>query len=162
MVTILVGSITGTATIVADEVEGVLRELGHEVRVVPMDGLSADVFDSGGVYLICTSTYGKGNVPDNAAHLYASLVDARPDLFHVTYGVIALGDSRYAKTFCNGGRRFDGILAELGARRIGDVMFHDASSGSLAEEDAAEWAVIWSARLADALTSSSEDVSGCS
>jgi MioC protein len=59
--------------------------------------------------------------------------------------VVALGDRTYAETFCNGGRRFDAILAELGARRIGDILFHDASSGVLAEEAAAEWIGPWMA-----------------
>ena len=72
-----------------------------------------------------------------------SLLNTRPDLTHVRYGVIALGDRTYAETFCNGGRRFDRILSELGARRIGDILLHDASAGTMPEEVAAEWIGGW-------------------
>ena len=99
-----------------------------------MDGLDASVFSGGGLFLVCSSTYGQGDVPDNAKNLYESLQTARPDLSGVQYGVIALGDRTYAETFCNGGRRFDAILAELGARRIGEIMLHDASAGTMPEE----------------------------
>jgi len=37
----------------------------------------------------------------------------------VRYGVFGLGDRTYAETFNFGGKRFDELLAELGARRIG-------------------------------------------
>jgi sulfite reductase alpha subunit-like flavoprotein len=143
LITILVGTVTGTAEIVADEVATVLAEQGCGAAVRLMDGLTAEVFSGGGVYLICSSTYGKGNVPDNAAALYASLGAARPDLSEVAYGVISLGDRRYPKTFANGGKRFDEILRDLGARRIGTLMEHDASSGILPEELAVEWARDW-------------------
>jgi MioC protein len=45
-----------------------------------MDNLDASVFQGGGLFLICTSTYGQGDVPDNARQPYQSLQDARPDL----------------------------------------------------------------------------------
>jgi MioC protein len=61
----------------------------------------------------------------------------------VQYGVIALGDRTYSETFCNGGRRFDALLAELGARRIGEIMQHDASAGTMPEELAVAWAAEW-------------------
>jgi len=83
-------------------------------------------------------------VPDNAKALYESLQSRRPDLSNVRYGVVALGDRTYKDTFCNGGRRFDAILSELGAKRVGEVFIHDASSGVLAEEAAAGWVGPWS------------------
>jgi MioC protein len=141
--TILVGTMTGTAQLVAQEVELTLDDGETKVQTRPMDGLDAGVLSGGGLFLICSSTYGQGDVPDNAKHLYASLQSARPDLSGVQYGVIALGDRTYAETFCNGGRRFDAILAELGARRIGDVMLHDASAGTMPEELAVAWAAEW-------------------
>jgi len=141
--TILVGTMTGTAQLVAQEVELALDDAETKVQAKPMDGLDAGVFAPGGLFLICSSTYGQGDVPDNAKHLYASLQSGRPDLSGVQYGVIALGDRTYTETFCNGGRRFDAILAELGARRIGDIMLHDASAGTMPEELALAWAAEW-------------------
>lgn len=145
--TILVGTMTGTAQLVAQEIE--LRHDAEDlrVRVTPMDGLDAGVFSAGGLFLICTSTYGQGDVPDNARPLFESLQALRPGLARVEYGVIGLGDRTYAETFCFGGKHFDRLLTELGARRIGEPMFHDASSGTLPEEEAADWAQIWIDKL---------------
>ena len=140
---ILVGTQTGIAQLVAQEIELRLDGEGVRIRTLLMDELDATVFDAGGLFLICSSTYGQGDVPDNAQALYDSLRSARPDLSRVRYGVIALGDRTYAETFCFGGKKFDKLLSELGAQRIGDVMLHDASGGTLAEDDAAEWIEGW-------------------
>jgi MioC protein len=145
--TILVGTMTGNAQLVAQELELILDDGETRVRTRLMDGLDASVFAGGGLFLVCTSTYGQGDVPDNAKHLYASLTATRPDLANVRYGVVALGDRTYAETFCNGGRRFDALLAELGAKRIGEILFHDASSGVLAEEAASGWVGPWMGRV---------------
>jgi MioC protein len=142
-ITILVGTMTGTAQSVAQELELRLDDGDTRVRAVLMDGKDASVFAGGGLFLICTSTYGQGDVPDNAKRLYESLQSQRPDLSNLHYGVIALGDRTYADTFCNGGRRFDAILAELGAKRIGEILMHDASAGTMPEEVAADWVEGW-------------------
>ena len=142
-ITILVGTMTGTAQLVAQELELRIDDGETRVQARLMDNLDATVFQGGGLFLICTSTYGQGDVPDNARHLYQSLQEARPDLSPVRYGVIALGDRTYAETFCNGGRRFDRVLSELGARRIGEILLHDASAGTMPEEVAAEWIEGW-------------------
>jgi len=141
--TILVGTMTGTAQLVAQELELRLDDNDLQAQTRLMDGLDATAFAGGGLFLICTSTYGQGDVPDNAKQLYESLQNARPDLSNVQYGVIALGDRTYAETFCNGGKRFDRVLSELGARRIGEIMLHDASAGTMPEEVAAEWIGGW-------------------
>jgi len=148
---ILVGTMTGTAQLVAQELELRLDDGELQAQTRLMDGLDAAVFAGGGLFLICTSTYGQGDVPDNAKQLYESLQSARPDLSNVQYGVIALGDRTYAETFCNGGKRFDRILSELGARRIGEIMLHDASAGTMPEEVAAEWVQVWIALCRDQL-----------
>lgn len=140
---ILVGTMTGTAEMVAQEVQQALETAGHQASIQVMDGLDATVFQGGGAFLICTSTYGNGDVPDNAQALFSSLETDRPDLGNVTYGVIALGDTTYKDTYCQGGIRFDKLLTELGARRAGEMMMHDASSGTLPEEEAAQWVGPW-------------------
>lgn len=141
--TILVGTMTGTSEMVAQEVQQALETAGHQAAIQVMDNLDAGVFQPGGIFLICTSTYGAGDVPDNAQALFNSLETQKPDLSNVTYGVIALGDRTYKDTFCQGGIRFDKLLTQLGARRAGDILMHDASSGTLPEELAAQWIVPW-------------------
>jgi len=134
---------TGTAEMVAQEVETVLEAVGHAVTIRMMDDLDAGVFQLGATFLVCTSTYGQGDVPDNAQEFFASLERERPELSGVSYGLIALGDTTYKDTFCEGGIRFDKLLTELGARRVGEMLKHDASSGTLPEEIAAQWVVPW-------------------
>jgi MioC protein len=151
-ITILIGTMTGTAQLVAQELELRIDDGETRAQTRLMDNLDAAVLQSGGLFLICTSTYGQGDVPDNAKQLYESLQSARPDLSDVRYGVIALGDRTYAETFCNGGRRFDRILSELGARRIGEILLHDASAGTMPEEVAAEWIGGWVARCREQLS----------
>ena len=141
--TILVGTMTGTAQLVADEVADAVKARGIAAVVVTMDGLDAAIFAGDDAFLVCTSTYGQGDVPDNAQALFADLERAKPDLARVRYGVIGLGDRTYAQTFCFGGKRFDALLQSLGARRIGEPMLHDASAGTIPEEVAVEWIGGW-------------------
>ena len=142
-ITILVGTMTGTAQLCAQEMELALDDGETQVEAILMDGLDSTVFDREGLFLVCTSTYGQGDVPDNARALYEDLQQKRPDLSRVRYGVFGLGDKTYAETFNYGGKRFDDILAELGAKRIGERYRHDASSGVLPEEKAVEWCREW-------------------
>lgn len=147
---ILVGTMTGTAELVADEMAEVLQGRGVEVEILLMDDVTPDALHRSAGYIICTSTYGQGDVPDNGQALYRSLCDDRPDLASLRYGVFALGDKTYAQTFCAGGRKFDDILRTLGAERVGERREHDGSSGSLPEDEAADWAEEWHALFAKA------------
>lgn len=149
--TLLVGTMTGTAQLVAQELELVWDDGELQIETLLMDKLDASVFDRDGVFLIVTSTYGQGDVPDNAKALYEDLKAKRPDLSRVRYGVFGLGDRTYAETFNFGGKRFDDILTELGAQRIGERVQHDASSGVLPEEMAVEWGEGWLVLAKDAV-----------
>jgi MioC protein len=142
-ITILVGTMTGTAEIVAEEVQTALEGAGHAASIAAMDALDAAVFERGAAFLIVSSTYGNGDVPDNAQAFFTAIETARPDLGHVSFGVVALGDRTYKTTYCEGGLKFGRLLAELGATRVGEPLLHDASAGTLPEEIAAEWVVGW-------------------
>lgn len=145
---ILVGTMTGTANHVAQAIQMECADLVNLIEIKPMDALSISVFDAEDplevIYLICTSTYGAGDVPDNAQAFYQSLDSEPRFLGHVRYGVIALGDnSTHQHTFCFGGKKFDERLQDLGAQRIGEIWCHDASSGILPETAGAEWCHQW-------------------
>ena len=140
---ILVGTMTGTAEMVAEEMSDTLAGLGHEIEVEPMDDIDISVFDGGGDFLIVSSTYGQGDVPDNAMALYEGLIQDKPDLSGVRYGVFSLGDMTYSDTFNFGGKRFDKALADCGAKKIGEIFTHDASSGTIPEDDGVAWVKEW-------------------
>ncbi len=144
---ILVGTMTSTAQYVAQSIEMDCADLVDAVEVVMMDGLDIGVFapaqSPDTLHLICTSTYGSGDVPDNARALYNSLDETPADLSHLRYGVIALGDRTYLQTFCHGGKLFDERLQGLGAQRVGQVWQHDASSGTMPETEGTAWCREW-------------------
>ncbi len=144
---ILVGTMTGTAEMVAEEMSDALTDAGHSADITAMDGLDASAFSDEGIYLIVTSTYGQGDVPDNGIPLYEELEEKKPDLKHVTYGIFSLGDRTYAETFNFGGRKFDEVLATCGAKKIGERFEHDASSGTIPEDDGVEWVKEWTANF---------------
>ena len=144
---ILVGTMTSTADYVAQAIQMDCTDLVTDIAIEMMDDLDISVFDADQakdvIYLICTSTYGQGDVPDNARALYESMSATPQFLGHIRYGVIALGDSTYMQTFCFGGKKFDERLTDLGAQRIGEVWCHDASTGTMPETEGVDWCRQW-------------------
>ena len=57
-ITILVGTMTGTAQLCAQEMELALDDGETRVEALLMDGLDSSVFQREGLFLVCTSTYG--------------------------------------------------------------------------------------------------------
>ena len=134
---------TGTAEMVAEALRDRIAAGGGTAEITLMDGLEPSVFEPGRRYLICSSTYGQGDVPDNAQALFEKLEAQRPDLTGVEFGLVALGDMTYAQTFCFGGKRFGRLLTDLGATLLGEPMFHDASAGTMPEDVAVDWLDAW-------------------
>lgn len=137
---ILVGTMTGTAYFVAQEIAATLTAKGATVEEIDMGGLTPEVFTPDRDYIICTSTYGSGDVPDNARDLFEALETRRPDLSGVNFAVFGLGDSTYQQTFGFGGIKFDALLGELGAHRLVPLQIHNASDGTMPEEECVPWA----------------------
>jgi flavodoxin len=113
--TLLVGTMTGTAQLVAQELELAWDDGEVQVETLLMDKLDSSVFAREGVFLIVTSTYGQGDVPDNAKALFEDLKAKRPDLSRVRYGVFGLGDRTYAAH-----RRAGAARRRLGRAARGD------------------------------------------
>ena len=155
---LLVGTMTGTAQLVAQELELAWGDDEVQVETLLMDKLDSTVFAREGAFLIVTSTYGQGDVPDNARMLYDSLDSEPKFLGHVRYGVLALGDRTYLQTFCFGGKKFDERLQGLGAQRIGEVWCHDASSGTMPETEGTAWCRQWLTQALQAETAGSAEV----
>jgi len=139
---IFVATMTGLADMCGEEIETALSSSGIACERQLMDGLDTAAFDAFDLLVIVSSTYGHGEIPDNGQALFAA-VEAGADLAGKDYAVFALGDRTYSDTFCAAGDRWDAALAACGARRMVDIERHDASSGTLAEDVAGEWAAGW-------------------
>jgi MioC protein len=138
---ILVATMTGTALMVAEDVADYCNNNDIETRILEMDNINInELINNKYPVLVCSSTYGQGDVPDNAQNFYNDLKKKSPDLSHIKYALFGLGDlDTHRDTFAFGGKKFDKILSSLGAKRLNNPYYHDASEGSLPEEVAVEW-----------------------
>jgi MioC protein len=144
---IFVATMTGLADLCGEEIESALAAVGLSCERQLMDGLDSTALDAFDLLVIVSSTYGHGEIPDNGQALFGSLENGA-DLTGKEYVVFALGDRTYADTFCAAGKRWDTLLTACGAARLVDIESHDASSGTLAEDVAGEWATGWVSTLA--------------
>lgn len=138
-VLILVGTETGNAEAFAGAIGVTLKELGFRPSVVHMEDAGLEAFDGTRGVIICTSTYGDGELPINAYDLHDLLVKGQPNLGGLVFAVCALGDSIYPD-FCEAGKIWSLLLKELGAREA--VERYEADAGPTEEnlEGACEWA----------------------
>lgn len=141
---IFVGTMYGNSLLVAEEAETILTGLGHQAKVFE-DPMVADWESYTGKYvLVVTSTTGQGDLPDSIVPLFNDLQDMYQP--HLRYGIIALGDSSYAN-FCGGGKRFDALLQEQSAQRIGDMLMIDAAEDPEPESVSNPWVEQWATLL---------------
>ncbi|MBL8490692.1 MAG: flavodoxin domain-containing protein [Rhodocyclaceae bacterium] len=144
---IIVGTESGNARMCADHLNDHLPAQGHEVEVVEEAEAGAVDFAGREVVLVCTSTHGDGELPDNLIPLADRLRSEKPDLSHLRYGVIALGDQTYRATFCKAGKDMDALMAGCGASRVGERLEIDACTQPLPDEEALNWAMEWVSQL---------------
>ncbi|MDD5581111.1 MAG: sulfite reductase subunit alpha [Methylobacter sp.] len=118
VITILYGSQTGNAESVANNAAAVAKAHGLKPVIKGMDEVEIDALAAMEYVLIITSTYGEGDMPDNAQLLWeAACTETAPKLENMKFSVLALGDTSY-DLFCQAGKDWDEKLAELGANRI--------------------------------------------
>lgn len=130
---ILYGSQTGNAESVANDAATAAKAHGLKPVVTSMDALDSDALAAMDTLLIVTSTYGEGEMPDNAQMLWEAVsADSMSALPNMKFSVLALGDTGY-DLFCKAGIDWDNRLAELGATRIYDRVDCDVAFEALAE-----------------------------
>ncbi len=112
------GSQTGGAESLAKKFAKEAAARGFDAKALGLDATSpADLSQQPRVCII-TSTYGDGDMPDNAQSYWDALSqEGAPVLESLTFSVLALGDRSYTQ-FCKAGVQFDERLAALGAKRV--------------------------------------------
>jgi flavodoxin/succinate dehydrogenase/fumarate reductase-like Fe-S protein len=122
--TILFGSQTGNAAGLAEKTAKIASNYGLNANVVDMDGYDKANFASTKRLLIITSTWGEGEMPDNAEDLWQSVQSDAPGLSAMHYSVCAIGDTSYDE-FCKAGTDWDDKLSSLGAHSVQPLQMCD-------------------------------------
>ena len=132
--TILFGSQTGNAAGLAEKTAKMATNYGLEASVVDMDGFDKANLANIKRLLVITSTWGEGEMPDNAEALWQSVQSDAPALAAMHYSVCAIGDTSYDE-FCKAGLDWDGKLSSLGATSVQEIKLCDVDF----EPPWAEW-----------------------
>lgn len=132
--TIIYGTQTGNSENLGEDIAALAGEYGLSATVVDMADIElAELANIERLFVIC-STYGEGEMPDNAEMLWQELSEESLDLSKMNFAVLALGDSSY-DDYCKAGKQWDERLAELGASRIADRVDCDVDF----DDDAEAW-----------------------
>ena len=110
---ILFGSQTGNAAGLAEKTAKMAGNYGLDAKVVDMDGLDPATLASMKRVMIITSTWGEGEMPDNAESAWNAINANGPGLGDTHFSICAIGDSSYDE-FCKAGHDWNGKLAALG------------------------------------------------
>jgi sulfite reductase (NADPH) flavoprotein alpha-component len=115
---ILFGSQTGNAQGLAKRIAKEATSCGFNARTVDAAEHATVDWKNESSLFVVTSTYGEGDMPDNAQGFWSWLqTDSANALAHLRFAVLALGDTNYAE-FCAAGKKIDTRLEQLGASRI--------------------------------------------
>jgi len=140
---VLFGTQTGNAEFLADELVAGARARGLGGRSSALDAVTPEQLAEMSHVLVVTSTYGEGEMPDNAGLFWDAIqASTVPRLEGLQYAVLGLGDTSYDE-FCQAGKLLDTRFEQLGATRV-----HDRVDCDVDFEDAA---ALWTAAVLDRL-----------
>ena len=121
---ILFGSQTGNAAALAEKTDKMAADYGLIPTVYDMDGFDAAALANHKRTLIITSTWGEGEMPDNAESLWQTVNSNSPSLSGVNFSICAIGDTAYDE-FCKAGTDWDDKYESLGASRVHQIQLCD-------------------------------------
>ena len=133
-VTVLYGSQSGNAEMIAVDAQKVALENGLLPTVVSMSDISVDDVTQAERLMVIVSTFGEGDMPDSAESLWRAL-EAAPagTLKNTHFAVLGLGDRSY-ENFCQSGVNWDRQLEILGATRIKELVRSDVDYSDVADQ----------------------------
>lgn len=127
----------GGSEYVAEACEETLVALGHLVQL-HFQPEFAQITSKNQTWLICTSTHGAGDYPDNIAAFAADLEKTDQDLSSVKFLTIGIGDSSY-DTFCFAAKNLNKLLLSKGCKEILPLITLDMSEDIDPEERSQAW-----------------------
>jgi len=134
---IIVGSMLGGTEYVAEACEEELLALNHNVSL-HLQPKFEQIISKNQIWLICTSTHGAGDLPDNIQSFVSDLTICDQDLSSTSFMIIGIGDSNY-DTFCLAAKKIENILISKGCNKKLKTLTLDMSQDIDPEECAKQW-----------------------
>ncbi len=144
-ITVVYGSVRGNAKAVANEAVELLNSLGHTAQLFETPTAELLKAEDTNALLICTSTTGQGDIPQNLVGLYLDIQEKFPMMTNKHAGIISLGDSSYPN-FCGAGEKFEELMYELQSQSVTRLTI-DATETTRPMADATPWLKEWAATL---------------
>ena len=135
---IIVGSVLGASEYVADALAESLQQAGHKAGIHLQPQLAE--LDEDAIWLICTSTHGAGDLPDNIQPFAKQLKDV--SLTDHPFLVVGLGDSSY-DTYCHGAITMENLLLKQDANLLTPALHIDVLNHPIPEDKAVSWLEGW-------------------
>lgn len=139
---ILVGSTLGGTEYVAEAAHSLLEESGFDCEMHFDPDLNLLSLQSDQIWLICLSTHGAGDYPENFIPFVEQLQQINASISDVKYGIIGIGDSNY-DSYCEAAKNIDFILEEMGAIRLGERFEIDVAEHPIPEDHISNWIPLW-------------------
>ena len=116
---IIYASEMGNAIEVAEKAHAFAIQNNINCKIEEMNNVSMQDLQNMKRIAIVVSTAGEGDLPFMGEIFWSNLSKTSLDLKHISYSICALGDSSH-EFFCEGGKKVDKRLQELGAKRLLD------------------------------------------
>ena len=148
---ILVGSTLGATEYVAEATQPFIEEAGFTTQLHFTPDIKALDISTEHIWLICVSTHGAGDYPDNFKG-FAEQIDQLENktLTNVRFGLVGVGDSNY-DTFCEAAKKFNRLLIDKGAICIGELLLIDVVESPIPEDKVSDWIPSWIKDLKNSL-----------
>ncbi|MBU2870964.1 flavodoxin domain-containing protein [Colwellia sp. E2M01] len=154
---IIVGSMLGGTEYVAEACEETLNKLDRNVDIHLKPDLktilnntfsaindlglvqeNSNISSKSPVWIICTSTHGAGEYPDNIQQFVSDLTNCDQDLSTVSFLTIGIGDSNY-DTFCKAAKDISKLLISIGCKELIALKTFDMAADIDPEDLAQQW-----------------------
>ena len=150
---IIVGSMLGGTEYVAEACEETLTKLDHHVDMhlkPDLHNIISNTFPTNNeqnnssnltknpIWIVCTSTHGAGDYPDNIKQFVSDLSNCDQDLSTVSFLTIGIGDSSY-DTFCKAAKNISKLLISKGCNNLTAIKTFDMSEDIDPEDLAQQW-----------------------
>jgi len=134
---IIVGSMLGGTEYIGEACEETLLALNHDVSI-HLQPKFKEIISNNQIWLICTSTHGAGDLPDNIQSFVSDLIACEQDLSSTSFIIVGVGDSNY-DTFCQAAKTIKNALISKGCKKIMDDLTLDMSQDIDPEDYAQQW-----------------------